>query len=80
MKKAVFALLIPMLTCLAAQAVQTNWALGPGLPGPVSDWGSMFESSTDIAWLSEPGQLALSSVPLSEPNINVVDLQIYHFS
>lgn len=74
MKKAVFALLIPMLTCLAAQAVQTNWALGPGLPGPVSDWGSMFESSTDIAWLSEPGQLALSSVPLSEPNINVVDL------
>jgi len=74
MKIAAFALLVPTLACLAAQAVQTNWVLGPGIPGPVSDWDSMFDSCTDIAWLSEPGLLTLSSVPLSEPLINTVDL------
>ncbi|MCD4700996.1 MAG: hypothetical protein K8S24_03975, partial [Candidatus Aegiribacteria sp.] len=74
MKKAVLALLIPILVCLASQAVQTNWALGPGIPGPVFDWDSMFESSENIAWLSIPGLLTLSSAPLSVPHTNVVDL------
>jgi len=74
MKNAILTLLIPILVCLAAQVVQTNWALGPGMPGPVSDWDSMFESSENIAWLSIPGILTLSTVPLPVPHINVVDL------
>ncbi|MCD4702018.1 MAG: VCBS repeat-containing protein, partial [Candidatus Aegiribacteria sp.] len=40
----------------------------------VFDWDSMFESSENIAWLSIPGLLTLSSAPLSVPHTNVVDL------
>lgn len=73
MKRAIVLLLIPMLACLAAQVIQTNWSLGPGLPGPVLEWDSMFDSSLHIAWLSRPGLLTLSSKALSEPHMNLVD-------
>jgi len=74
MKIVVFLPFVPLLACLAAQVVQTDWSLGPGMPGPVTVWDSVFDSCTDIAWLSQPGLLTLSSVPLSEPLINTIDL------
>ncbi|MCD4775030.1 MAG: VCBS repeat-containing protein [Candidatus Aegiribacteria sp.] len=73
MKTAFIIILLPVLSCLANQAVQTDWITGPGTNGPVTDWEDVFESSEDISWFSVPGQIALSSIPLAVPVINEVD-------
>ena len=61
------------IVCFAAQSVQDSWILGPGTPGPVSVWGSSFDTSDDISWLSCPGLVSLSSQPLATPEMNTVD-------
>lgn len=73
MKTSTFIILLPMLSCLASQAVQTDWGSGPGTTGPVDYWEAFFESSGDISWFSVPGQIALSSVPIAESVMNEID-------
>lgn len=73
MKTAFLIILLPVLSCLGNQVVQTDWITGPGTNGPVADWEDVFESSEDISWFSVPGQIALSSIPLAVPVINEVD-------
>ncbi|MCD4848448.1 MAG: T9SS type A sorting domain-containing protein [Candidatus Aegiribacteria sp.] len=43
----------------ADSAIQTDWSEGPGLPGPVSDWGDQFYLETDIEWESILGVIKL---------------------
>ena len=65
-----FALLRLLVTCsalLSSVASQTDWSGGPGAEGPVTDWSSCFYDSEEIAWLSIPGQLCLSSSVLNSP-------------
>ncbi len=38
---------------------QTDWAGGPGVPGPVLSWNNDFDTSTSIDWFSNPGELLL---------------------
>jgi len=73
MKLTTLIILLPLLPCLAAQAVQTDWASGEDSSGPVADWSDSFHACEDISWLSIPGQVCLSSEPLSVPVINEVD-------
>ena len=49
----------------AAQAVQTDWSGGPAVSGAVSEWNSEFSSADGAAWCSIPGQVQLSSTPLT---------------
>jgi hypothetical protein len=60
-------LIVPAGSLLADEASQTDWSGGGGVVGPVTDWGSTFESATATSWASIPGQLALSSTPLASP-------------
>ena len=59
-------LLVPF-SLSADELTQTDWSGGPGLPGPVNEWGDRFSASIDISWRAIPGQIALSSVPLTTP-------------
>jgi hypothetical protein len=52
--------------------IQTDWSGGPDVFGPVPQWGDQFLAATDAAWRSIPGQLALSSTPLSQPIETVI--------
>ncbi len=51
----------------AVDSIQTDWSGGSGLIGPVTDWTDRYDSVTDAATLSIPGQVALSSVPFESP-------------
>lgn len=48
-------------------AVQTDWQGGPGIPGPVTDWGASFSNSLNSNYLYEYGRLSLSAVMHPEP-------------
>lgn len=47
--------------------VQSDWAGGPGQPGPVSHWADSFASTTGLSWQSIPDQVCLEATPLAEP-------------
>lgn len=42
--------------------VQDDWSGGPGTPGPVSDWGNDFSSSSMINWSEQVGSLFLDQM------------------
>jgi hypothetical protein len=44
----------------AGSAVQTNWAGGPNVPGPVTSFGNTYDTSDDINWRYSPGVLRLA--------------------
>jgi len=46
------------------EATQTDWSGGPGVPGPVTDWGNTFESAADVNWSDVPGDLKLTRAPI----------------
>jgi hypothetical protein len=55
-----------LVLALSAQAfgdetVQTDWAGGGGVLGPVTQWGNLFSTAQGIDWASPPGALALLS-------------------
>ncbi len=57
-------ILVPMLllpfAASAATYTQTDWSAGPGLPGPVEEWGSAFQQETHVCW-STPGLIGLDT-------------------
>jgi FG-GAP-like repeat len=61
----IIVLLTPVMP--AGGATQTDWSGGSSVPGPVTGWQSAFQSAAGTSWCSVPGQLSLSSTPLSEP-------------
>ena len=44
----------------ANSAIQTDWSGGPGVPGPVSPFGSTFDTSMSMDFDTSPGTLTLS--------------------
>lgn len=73
---------LALLPCGAAAGtlVQSDWSLGSGQTGPVTDPGGRFESASQIAWLSVPGQLSLSSTALATcPEHLISDAYYYAF-
>lgn len=58
-----------MIGLLYAQkiVIQTDWHGGPGVSGPVDDWGTQFASSTNINYLYEWGRISLSVNVLPQP-------------
>ncbi len=59
-------------TATAQVARQTDWSGGPGETGPVPDPGDRFDTSSDIAWLSFPGRVALAGDIVPNPVESVV--------
>lgn len=61
--------MVPLAFCFmnapASQAIQSDWSGGPSAQGPAASWTIAFSSSVTTAWCSIPGQLQLSSVPVS---------------
>jgi hypothetical protein len=61
----------------AQEADQTDWRGGGSVSGPVAQWADTFESSTGVSWMSVPGQLALSSSPLTTPSEYLLNDEYY---
>jgi len=57
----------------ADSAVQSDWSGGSGVEGPVTEWNTAFASADYASWLSIPGQIAITSFPLMEPQPHLVD-------
>jgi hypothetical protein len=55
------------------EAAQTDWSGGPGVGGPVTDWGDDFDHEIYLSWSSKPGELILEGTPLTTPIKHVVD-------
>jgi len=55
------------------EAAQTDWSGGPGVGGPVTDWGDDFDHEIYASWSSKSGELILEGTPLTTPIKHVVD-------
>jgi len=59
-----FPLIIAILTAhtvtSADTTIQTDWSSGPGVQGPVTDWGSCFNLGSLTDWLTTPGSILLA--------------------
>ena len=55
-------LAILMSIALADTGLQDDWSGGPGVPGPVTDWGDEFSYSTMVDWSSQAGSLFLDQM------------------
>lgn len=55
---------LAILTCVvfADTGIQSDWSGGPGVEGPVSDWGDSFFSSILINWSDEAGNIFLDQM------------------
>jgi|GEM_PF-1131535 len=51
-----------IVPALADDAAQTDWSGGDGVAGPVTDWGNLFDSETDMGY-GGIGSLSLLCVP-----------------
>jgi hypothetical protein len=57
---ALFSLLLLLaFPASALEVSQTDWSGGGGVEGPVTDWGTQFDTSTDINFAGSPGDLTL---------------------
>jgi hypothetical protein len=45
---------------IAETAIQTDWSGGPGISGPVLNWGNTFDMENGVNWYSSTGELNLS--------------------
>jgi len=63
MGRLAFCIILSGLTSmvLANSAVQTDWSDGPGVPGPVADWGASFDSAFNLQVSDIPGLLSLDA-------------------
>jgi len=71
MFKKMFILLISIAVgsmAIAENATQTDWSGGPGVSGPVIDWGNTFDMESGINWSTWAGELILAySSPMEHP-------------
>jgi hypothetical protein len=70
---AVTGLVVNATQATTNEASQTDWSGGPGVPGPVTDWGDRFDSEDYVSWSAWPGELILEGTPLTTPTKHVVD-------
>lgn len=69
-----YALMILTPLAFAGSVTQSNWLLGPYIPGPVVNWALRFDSEVNITW-NQYGYLRLDSLF----NINVEEDLFYGF-
>ncbi|MCK5035457.1 MAG: T9SS type A sorting domain-containing protein [Candidatus Sabulitectum sp.] len=71
MQRFLLSLFLLSTVSFAVTSVQTDWSGGGGVPGPVTDWGSSYYSSS---WISSTGgSLQLMPSMLATPIEHVVD-------
>jgi len=73
MKPSLYICSILIVSCFANQMIQTDWIQGDNVAGPLTLWGSSFDSYLDISWMAIPGQLALSSETIASPVLHYID-------
>jgi len=76
MRKFIICLLLIAAGVGAESAEQTDWSGGPGVTGPVTDWGDAFYTSSDVDWSSRAGSLLLEAVLLDAPEKNTITGEI----
>ena len=71
--------ILALLTCVLLlpsawgdSKTQTSWVGGPGVSGPVINWGTTFSSSAYIDYSGTPGMLRLGQVLLETPEQHTV--------
>ncbi len=66
----VLSVLCMFSTAVAAEvtATQSDWSGGPGVGGPVYEWGAGFNTANAVAWRAIRGQLALATSPAPSPD------------
>ncbi len=68
MSKNVLILIMSIAICsiaMAQTAIQTDWSGGPGISGPVYNWGNTFDMENGVDWYSSTGELNLDfSLPM----------------
>jgi len=62
----------------ADSAVQTDWSGGPGVLGPVIDWGNEYYTDTDIECSSSPSNIVLQKTLRLIPLEHLVDGEFYY--
>ena len=65
-------LLLVVGSAWAHETSQTDWSGGGGVGGPVTAWTDRFDAAAGASYRSCPGQLALSSTPLTPALRHVV--------
>ncbi len=68
--------LVPATASAEETATQSDWSDGPGVAGPVLDWGAGFGAADTVAWRAIPGQLALATTPVSSPDRAVFPAEV----
>ncbi|MCD4707262.1 MAG: T9SS type A sorting domain-containing protein [Candidatus Sabulitectum sp.] len=60
----IMVVILVMFTCIAFAdtGIQSDWSGGPGVEGPVTDWGDSFLSSVLINWFDEAGSIFLDQM------------------
>lgn len=54
-------LMIVSGSVFAGTSIQTDWSGGPGLQGPVIEWGNCFWGAENADWIACPGELILGN-------------------
>lgn len=63
---------------IAQTAVQTDWSGGPGISGPVLNWGNTFDMENGVDWYSSSGELNLDFSPPMEHLITGGYVRVNH--
>ncbi len=63
--KGLFVCVFVVALVSATTMEQSDWDGGPGISGVLAEWTDTFASSSNAAWMSIPGQVQLSSTPIS---------------
>jgi hypothetical protein len=58
--------------------MQTDWSGGPGVSGPVTDWGNMFDMGNGTNWSTSAGELILAYSPPHEHIIHDTYVRANH--
>ena len=59
-------------------ATQTDWSGGPGISGPVLNWGNTFDMENGVDWYSSSGELNLDFSPPMEHLITGGYVRVNH--
>ena len=70
---AVLLLFIAAGAAAGATHLQSDWSGGAGEAGPLLAWSDRFDDAAQVSWLSVPGQIVLSSFPITAAGGFVTD-------
>lgn len=54
--------LLSVSLAFAETAEQTDWSNGPGIPGPVPDWGDQFDVNSGCSWSKYQGEICIERI------------------